>query len=157
MKGKEKQFWEEYDPNSPIDDEEDELVKASLWDYYKSITSDKVVIDLDNEDVVKKFPHYVIVKFLSQHQSDVILANEVNSRPYMDNRLKIDFFINTLRKKYRKANKFMFDTPEDIELIMEFYGYNQSKAKEVRNLFDKEQLNELRRLTNKGGTDGEFN
>ena len=66
MKGKEKQFWEEYDPNSPIDDEEDELVKASLWDYYKSITSDKVVIDLDNEDVVKNFPHYVIVKFFNK-------------------------------------------------------------------------------------------
>ena len=75
----------------------------------------------------------------------------------MDNRLKIDFFINTLRKKYRKAEKFMFDTPEDIKLIMEFYDYSQSKAKQVRNLFDEEQLNKLRRLTNKGGTNGEFN
>ena len=133
------------------------MAKTELWDYYKSITTDKVIIDLDDEEVVSKFPHYIIVKFLSQHQSDIVLANEINSRPYMDNRLKIDFFINTLRKKYRKASKFMFDTPESIKLIMEFYGYNQSKAKEVSNLFDKEQLNELKRLTNKGGTDGEFN
>jgi hypothetical protein len=133
------------------------MAKTELWDYYKSITSDKVVIDLDDEEVVDKFPSYVIVKFLSQHQSDIILVNEINSRPHMDNRLKIDFFINTLRKKYRKAEKFMFDTPEDIKLIMEFYDYSQSKAKQVRNLFDEEQLNKLRRLTSKGGTNGEFN
>ena len=133
------------------------MAKIEIWDYYKSITTNKVVIDLDDEAVVDGFPSYPIVKFLSQQQSDIILVNEVNSRPYMDNRLKIDFFINTLRKKYRKAEKFMFDTPEDIKLIMEFYGYSQSKAKEVRNLFDEKQLNRLKRLTNKGGTNGEFN
>jgi hypothetical protein len=153
---KEKQFWEDYDPNTPVDDG-DEINKISLWDYYKSITSEKVVIDLNDKDVVKKFPYFVIVKFLSQNQSDIHLANEINYRPHMDNRLKMDFFINTLRKKYRKANKFMHGIPDDIQLIMDFYDYSESKAKQVRNLFDDNQLNRLRRLTNKGGINGEFN
>ena len=129
---------------------------AGLFDYYRSITTDKVVVDFDDDDIVDKFPSFLINRFLSQNRGDVLLANEINSRPHMHNRLQIDFFINTLRKKYRKAEKFKYDTPKDIELIMEFYNYNQSRAREVRHLFDEEALNRLRLLLDKGGTNGEF-
>lgn len=132
------------------------MKEIKLFDYYNAMTQ-KSEIDLSNIDDNKSFSSFVLIRFLSQNQGDTLVANEINSRPHMDNRLKMDFFINTLRKRYRKASGFKYQIPQDIELIMEFYNYSQSKAKEIRSLFNDEDMDKLRLLTNKGGINGERN
>ena len=112
---------------------------------------------MKDEEIIKQFKDFKILKFLSQFRDSIIFANEINLRPHMDNRLKLDFFINTLRKRFRKIGKFKFDISEDVEAIMKYYDYNENKAKSVLHLFDEESLNELKRLTYEGGLKNERN
>ena len=137
------------------------MKKYDAMDYFKALTTpNSKTIDLRDEDVEDQFtgkPYWFTLKFLSQFEDSILYANEINIRPYMDNRLKLDFFINTLRPRFRKVGKATYKTSDDIDLIMKYYNYNESKAKSVLNLFDDESLNELKRLTNEGGLKNERN
>ena len=137
------------------------MKKYDAMDYFKALTTpNSKTIDLRDEDVEDQFtgkPYWFTLKFLSQFEDSILYANEINIRPHMDNRLKLDFFINTLRPRFRKVGKVTYKTSDDIDLIMKYYNYNESKAKSVLNLFDDESLNELKRLTNEGGLKNERN
>ena len=137
------------------------MKKYDAMDYFKALTTpNSKTIDLRDEDVEDQFtgkPYWFTLKFLSQFEDSILYANEINIRPQMDNRLKLDFFINTLRPRFRKVGKVTYKTSDDIDLIMKYYNYNESKAKSVLNLFDDESLNELKRLTNEGGLKNERN
>ena len=104
-------------------------MKYDDLEYFKALTNPtSKTIDLTDEDNFKGFKDFVVLKFFSQFRDSFFLANEINQRPQMDNRLKLYFFINTLRKRFRKIGKFKFSISEDVKAIMEYYDYNEKKA-----------------------------
>jgi len=68
-----------------------------------------------------------------------------------DHRLQYDFFINIIRKKKRWSKWIKPQEITDIELIKEYYGYSNEKAKSVLSLFGPEQLADLKQRIYKGG------
>ena len=74
----------------------------------------------------------------------------MNRLHHLDARLQYDFLINIVRKKKRFSK---WDKPQstDIECIKEYYGYSDSKAKQIIGLLTSEQLQELKNKVNKGG------
>lgn len=122
----------------------------SPFDFLNSINSTKVnLLDKDPENI-KQYNSFLVNRSLSYFPDTVLISNEMNRLHHVDARLQYDFLINIVRKKKRFSK---WDKPQstDIECIKEYYGYSDSKAKQIIGLLTSAQLQELKNKVNKGG------
>lgn len=122
----------------------------SPFDFLNSINSTKVnLLDKDPENI-NQYNSFLVNRSLSYFPDTVLISNEMNRLHHVDARLQYDFLINIVRKKKRFSK---WDKPQstDIECIKEYYGYSDSKAKQIIGLLTSEQLQELKNKVNKGG------
>jgi len=121
-----------------------------LKDYLKAINETKKDIMVDDVSE-KEYNAFIINRGLSFFNDTVIYANEMNKYHHLDNRLQFDFFINIIRKKKRFTKWIKPQEIENLELIKEYYGYSNAKAKSVLSLLNNEQLEQLTQRIYKGG------
>ncbi len=122
----------------------------SPFDFLNSINSTKVnLLDKDPENI-NQYNSFLVNRSLSYFPDTVLISNEMNRLHHLDARLQYDFLINIVRKKKRFSK---WDKPQstDIECIKEYYGYSDSKAKQIIGLLTSEQIQELKNKVNKGG------
>ena len=122
----------------------------SPFDFLNSINSTKVnLLDKDPENI-NQYNSLLVNRSLSYFPDTVLISNEMNRLHHLDARLQYDFLINIVRKKKRFSK---WDKPQstDIECIKEYYGYSDSKAKQIIGLLTSEQIQELKNKVNKGG------
>ena len=122
----------------------------SPFDFLNSINSTKVnLLDKDPENI-NQYNGFLVNRSLSYFPDTVLISNEMNRLHHLDARLQYDFLINIVRKKKRFSK---WDKPQrtDIECIKEYYGYSDSKAKQIIGLLTSEQIQELKNKVNKGG------
>ena len=81
--------------------------------------------------------------------TDDIAERGYNS--YIDNRLQFDFLINMVRKRKRFSKWEKVASESDVEVVKEYYGYNNEKARSALSLLTREQINELNKKVYKGG------
>ena len=126
-----------------------------LKDYLKAINQTKEkLLDTEDEEWVKKYPHFIVNKCLAPFPDTCMLVNEINQLPHIDKKLQFDFFINSIRPRKRftpwlKANKL-----ENLEYVKEFYGYNNEKARAALDILNDEQISAIKTQLNKGGRNG---
>lgn len=120
------------------------------FDYLNSINYTKQ--DLMNDDIdEKQYVPFVINRSLSYFPDTVAVANEMNRYHHIDKKLQYHFMINIVRKRKRFSK---WDKPEldsDIEVVKEYYGYNNEKARQALSLLSPSQKQELRIKVSKGG------
>ena len=124
-----------------------------LSDYLNAINWSKDNL-LDSDDVTwhKKYPPYIINRCLSQHIDTLLMANEMNQRHGIDKKLQFHFLINSIRKKKRYGGKWASSNrSKDLELIKEYYGYSNTKARVALDILTKEQINFIKERLDKGG------
>ena len=122
----------------------------SPFDYLKAINETKKDIMVDDVSE-KEYNAFIINRGLSFFNDTVIYANEMNKYHHLDNRLQFDFFINIIRKKKRFSKWIKPQEIENLELIKEYYGYSNEKAKSVLSLLNNVQIEELKQRIYKGG------
>ena len=125
-------------------------MSTSPFDYLNAINQTKknlIVDDISEKD----YNAYVVNRSLSYFPDTVLLANEMNIHHHLDNKLKFDFLLNTVRKGKRFAKWAKSDLPEHIDVVKEYYGYSDEKAKVALTLLSDEQIEELKRRVYKGG------
>ena len=123
-----------------------------IFDYLNAITYKKENI-MGDELAETHYAPYRINKFLSQHLDCILFVNEMNFSSHIDNKLQFDYFINSIRKKFRKSEKWF--KPEDfeaIDLVREYYGYSTPKAKEALKILGDDNIEYIRKKLYKGGT-----
>jgi hypothetical protein len=81
----------------------------------------------------------------------VVLANEMNRYHHLDNRLQYQFLINIVRKRKRFSKWLKPEVENDIELVKEYYGYSNEKARQVMSLLSPSQIETIKKKVNKGG------
>jgi len=122
----------------------------SPFDYLNAINTTKKDIMVD--DIAEKsYPSFMVNRGLSYFPDTVLFANEMNVNHHIDHRLQFDFFINIIKKKKRFSKWAKPINIENLELIKEYYGYSNEKAKSVLSLLNGEQINELKLRMYKGG------
>tara|TARA_B100001939_G_scaffold347528_1_gene369417 strand:- start:484 stop:861 length:378 start_codon:yes stop_codon:yes gene_type:complete len=108
--------------------------------------------DIMVDDIAEKaYTPFLINRSLSYFNDTILFANEMNRYHHLDHRLQFDFFINIIRKKKRFSKWIKPQEIENLELIKEYYGYSNEKAKSVLSLLNNEQIEELKHRIYKGG------
>ena len=108
--------------------------------------------DIMTDDITEKaYNPFLINRSLSYFPDTVLAANEMNRNHHIDNRLQFDFFINIIRKRKRFSKWFKPEQISDLEIVKEYYGYSNEKARQILTLLSTEQINELKTKVAKGG------
>ena len=124
-----------------------------LKDYLNSINfTKKDLMKSDDKDWVKKYPAFIINKILSGFQDTIMLVNEVNRNHFLDKDMQYWFLLNSIRSKKRFSPFLRANKLKDIEVVKEFYGYSNEKAKSALDILTKDQLKLIKQKLYKGGT-----
>ncbi len=120
------------------------------FDYLKAINETKKDIMVD-DIAEKEYNPFIINRGLSFFRDTILYANEMNRFHHLDHRLQFDFFINIIKKKKRWSKWVKPQEVANLELIKEYYGYSNEKAKSALSLMSHEQIEELKQRIYKGG------
>jgi len=120
------------------------------FEYLNAINTTKKDIMVD--DIAESgYAPFMVNRGLSYFADTVLYANEMNINHHIDHRLQFDFLINIVRKKKRFSKWLKPEEISDLDVVKEYYGYSNEKARSVLSLFTDEQLTELKKRISKGG------
>jgi len=124
------------------------------FEFLNSINySKKDLMEKDNgsRDIERSYNSFLINRSLSYFHDSVAAANVVNQYHHIDNKLQYHFLINIIRKRKRFSKWMKPETESDIEVVKEYYGYSNEKAKQVLPLLSPEQITIIKKKVSKGG------
>jgi hypothetical protein len=122
-----------------------------LKDYLYSINQSKKNILDDDKDAVRKYPAFVVNKCLSSFTDTILFVNEMNKNSHLPNKLQYDFLLNSVKPRKRFSPWTRKDSIDYLELVKEYYGYNDDKALQALRILTKDQLDHIAKILNKGG------
>lgn len=125
--------------------------KLSPFDFVKSINDTKKNLLAGNSDNDKYYNSYLINRSLSYFPDTVILANEMNRLHHISVRLQNDFLINIIRKRKRFSKWDKSNQTDSLQLIKEYYGYSNEKARQALSLLSDGQISIIKNKVYKGG------
>ena len=123
----------------------------SPFDYLNAINYTKKDIMVD-DIAEKQYNPFMVNRGLSYFQDTVLMANEMNQYAHLDSRLQFDFLINIVRKRKRFSKWNKPEVATDLDVVKEYYGYSNEKAKTVLDILTKDQLKLIKEKLYKGGT-----
>tara|TARA_Y100000385_G_scaffold254566_1_gene279506 strand:- start:128 stop:511 length:384 start_codon:yes stop_codon:yes gene_type:complete len=126
-------------------------MKYELKDYLYSINQSKQSVIVDDA-AEKGYPPFIVNKCLSSFTDSILYSNEMNMNSHLDNKLQYDFYINSLKPRKRFSPWLRKDTVENIDLVKQYYGYNHSKAIAALRILTNADLEQIKKLLDKGGT-----
>jgi len=124
-----------------------------LKDYLQAINeTKKPLLDSDDKEWEKKYPPFVINRCLSMFYDTVMHSNEMNGLHFLPKTMQFHYLINSIRKKKRFGGKWLSQAKlKDMDIVKEYYGFSNAKAKEALTLLTKDQIETIRNSLNKGG------
>lgn len=126
-------------------------MSLSPFDFLNAINSTKQDL-FEDPQAEKDYNPYMVNNGLSYFYDTVLIANELNIYPEIPKRRQFAFLNNSVSKKKRfsKWNKKEASS-DDIELVSEFYSCSNSKAIEYLKILNDDQVEEIKKLLEKGG------
>jgi len=124
-----------------------------LKDYLNAINVTKKRL-LDTADLTweKKYAPFIINRCLSMFYDTIMHSNEMNGYHFLPKKMQFDYFINSIRERRRFGGKWLSQKKvKDLELLKEYYGYSNSKAKEALSILTNDQLENIKLNLEKGG------
>ena len=121
------------------------------FEFINSINTTKVNLMDQDEEVEAKYNSFLTNRSLSYFPDTVFMSNEMNRLHHLDNKMQYDFLINIVRKKKRFSK---WDKPEqraDLDCIKEYFGYSESKAKQIIGLLTESQIKTIKEKVSRGG------
>jgi hypothetical protein len=126
------------------------------FDYVTAINTHKdIMTDTDNDALMEKdYNPFLSNRAFSYHNDSILQANEMNQRHHLDKKMQFDYLLNNIRPRKRFAKWIKNESSEDVSVIKEYYGYNNTKAIEALSVLSEEQLKVLRYKVQRGGKNG---
>ena len=125
-----------------------------LKDYLYSINQSKKNILDDDSDAARKYPAYVVNRCLSSFTDTVLYANEMNKNSHLPPKMQYDFLLNSVKPRKRFSPWARKDSIDYLDVVKEYYGYNDDKALQALRILTKDQLDKISYLLRKGGNNG---
>ena len=125
-------------------------MSIELKDWLNSINFTKENL-MEDPDVKRDYPPYIINRCLSGHLDCIMFANEMNKYSFLDKDMQYSFYLNTLRKKKRFSPWLRKDKVTDLEIIKQYYGYSNEKASQALKILTPEQIKFIKQRLDTGG------
>ncbi len=120
------------------------------FQYLNTINTSKK--DIMEDDIAEKdYVPFIVNRSLSYFYDTVSLANVMNQYHHIDNKLQYHFLINIVRKRKRFSKWIKPEIESDIEVVKEYYGYSNEKARQVLPLLSPDQITIIKQKVSKGG------
>ena len=130
------------------------MSQYSPFDYTKAINQSKErLMDSPDEMWEKKYSPFIVNKALYPFPDTILLANEMNINNHLDSKLQFDFLLNSIRPRKRFAPWLKTSKINNLELVKEYFGYSDQKAKDALTLLTDDDLELIRSKLNKGGNE----
>lgn len=126
-------------------------MEPELKDWLNSINFNKDDLTEDDEYTIKSYPPFIINKCLSGHIDSVLFANEMNKYHFLDKDMQYKFYLNILRKRKRFSPWIRKDKVSDLDIVKQYYGYSNEKARQVLRILSTEQINYMKQRLDIGG------
>jgi NADH:ubiquinone oxidoreductase subunit len=123
----------------------------SPFDFINAINDTKKNL-FEDPQASKDYSSFMINRGLSYFPDTVLYANEMNQNSTIPVDWQFFFFLNTIPKKKRfsKWSKKDKET-KSIQLVKEYYGYSNERAKEALSVLTDNQLKTIEEKLEKGG------
>ena len=124
-----------------------------LKEYLNAINFTKKNL-MDSDDLLwqKKYPSFIVNKILSGFQDCIMLVNEMNRNHFVDKDMQFQFLLNSIRSKKRYSPFLRSSKLKDLDVVKEYYGYNNEKAKVALDILTKDEVKLIKEKLFKGGT-----
>ena len=123
-----------------------------LKDYLNSINfTKKDLMKSEDKEWIKKYPAFIINKILSGFSDTIMLVNEVNRNHFLDKDMQYSFLLNSIRSKKRYSPFLRAEKLNDLDVVKEYYGYNNEKAKSALDILTKDEVKLIKEKLFKGG------
>ena len=73
-------------------------------------------------------------------------VNELNKNPHLPKKLQYDFLLNSVKPRKRFSPWARKDSIDYLELVKEYYGYNDDKALQALRILNKDQLDTIKKF-----------
>lgn len=123
----------------------------NLSEFLNSINYSKKNIMMDAQSE-KAYAPYVVNRCLSYFPDTLLHANEMNRLSFLDKRVQYDYYLQTIRARKRFSKWLKREESSDIDLVKEYFGYSDKRAREALRVLTPEQIKSIKKEMNIGGT-----
>lgn len=129
------------------------MSNPGTFDFVESINS-KTHFDWD-DDIHNDYHPFVMNRHFSMIEQTCEIANEMNARSQLDDRLQYEFMFHILPKEKRYIKWIKPEKEEQLEVLKELYGMSTRQAEKALELINIQgTYNELLERVEKGGKHG---
>ena len=123
-----------------------------LSEYLNAINYTKEsLLDTDDESVEKEYTPFVVNRCLSYFIDTVLYVNEMNRLPHTDKKMQFDYLLTSIRKNKRYSKWLRRESEENLDLVKQFYGYSDSKAREILDIITEKDIIWMKQMIDTGG------
>jgi len=123
----------------------------NLSEFFNSINYSKKNIMLDTQ-TEKAYAPYVVNRCLSYFPDTLLHANEMNRLNFLDKRVQYDYYLCSIRARKRFSKWLKKEESSDIDLIKQYYGYSDKRAREALRILTPEQIKSIKKEMDIGGS-----
>ena len=134
----------------------EESKTVTFFDFFDDLTYSQNNIMKGGEiwNIEELYNPYNMNKALSQSPDTIECVNNMNGLSHLPKRLQYDYFINTIRPKKRRVQKWL-KASEVMEAIKEYFNYSNQKAKDALLILSESEIEYIRQKTYKGGKEND--
>lgn len=124
------------------------------FDYVNSINHNKrdLMTRTENDELAEKsYVPFIVNKALSYFPDTIFHSNEMNRHNHLDFKLQYHYLLNSIRSQKRFAKWVKKDELNDLDMVKEYYGYNNERASEALSILSSKQLLQIKEKLEKGG------
>ena len=122
------------------------------FDCLKAINETKEDVMLTPEDE-RKYSPFIVNRGLSFFMDTIFQVNELNRNYHLEARLQFDYLLNSVRKKKRYSKWLKPEKLQDLDVVKEYYGFGNEKAKDALRILSEDQLAFIKDKLNQGGAE----
>tara|TARA_B100001059_G_C17750493_1_gene536891 strand:+ start:906 stop:1289 length:384 start_codon:yes stop_codon:yes gene_type:complete len=125
---------------------------VKLSEYLKAINHTKEpLLDTDDEFVERDYAPFVVNRCLSYFTDTIFMVNEMNACPSIEKKMHFDYLLNSIRKRKRYSKWLKNEECQKVNVVKEYFGYSERKAREVVNLLKDSDIEEMAKYLYRGG------
>ena len=79
------------------------------------------------------------------------MVNQMNACPTVDKKMHFDYLLNSIRKRKRFSKWFKNEECQKVNVVKEYFGYSERKAREVVNMLSDSDIEEMAKYLYRGG------